>query len=40
VFTLLCRIAIPILTGEFAAIAARSREAEHLLPQTSGAPAG
>ena len=41
VFTLLCRIAIPILTGEFAAMAAtRSREAEHLAPHVSGARAG
>jgi len=41
VFTLLCRIAIPILTGEFAAMAAtRSREAEHLTPHISGARAG
>ena len=37
VFTLLCRIAIPILTGEFAAMAAaRSREAKHLAPRVSG----
>jgi molybdopterin-containing oxidoreductase family membrane subunit len=38
VFTLLCRVAVPILTGEFAALAAaRSREAQHLAPQVSGA---
>jgi Ni/Fe-hydrogenase subunit HybB-like protein len=38
VFTVLCRIAVPILTGEFAAMAAsRPREAEHLAPQVSGA---
>lgn len=39
VFTLLCRIAVPILTGEFAAMATTgSPETEHLAPQVSGAP--
>jgi len=41
VFTLLCRIAVPILTGEFSAMAATgAHEAEPLTPQVSGARAG
>jgi len=41
VFTLLCRIAVPILTGEFAAArAAAAEKSSHWLPHTGSAPAG